>query len=44
MDLGVYREALTQQQLPPTVDQEMDKMVSQLKRLRLSKIELAVAV
>ena len=27
----------------PTTDQEMDKMVSQLKSLRLSKMELAVA-
>ena len=44
LDPGVYRGAPTQQQLPPTVDQEMDEMVSQLKRLRLSKTELAVAV
>ena len=27
----------------PTTDQEMDEMVSQLKSLRLSKMELAVA-
>jgi len=44
LDLGIHRGALTQQQSPPTIDQEMDEMVSQLKRLRLSKTELAVAI
>ena len=39
---GVYGGAPTQQQSPST-DQEMDEMVSQLKGLRLSKTELAVA-
>jgi len=28
LNLGVYREALTQQQSPSTVDQEMDEMLS----------------
>jgi len=44
LDPGIHREAPTQQQSPPTVDQEMDEIISQLKRLRLSKTELAVAV
>jgi len=44
LDPGVHKGALTQQQSPPTVNQEMDKIVSQLKRLRLSKTELTVAV
>ena len=35
---------MQQQQSPPTVDQEMDEMVGQLKSLRLTKTELAVAV
>ena len=30
--------------LMPTIDQKIDKMVSQLKSLRLSKMELIVAV
>jgi len=28
LDLGIYKGALTQQQLPSTIDQEMDKMLS----------------
>jgi len=44
LDPGIHGGAPTQQQSPPTVDQEMDEMVSQLKSLRLSKSELAVAV
>ncbi len=41
---GVHRGASTQQQLPPTVDQEMDEMVGQLKSLRLTETELAAAI
>jgi len=34
---------MQQQQSPPTVDREMEEMVSQLRSLKLSKAELAVA-
>ena len=34
---------MQQQQSPPTVDQEMEEMVGQLRSLKLSKVELAVA-
>ena len=39
---GVHGGALTQEQSPAT-NQELDKMVGQLRSLRLSKTELAVA-
>ena len=39
----IHKGAPTQQQSPST-DQEMDKIVGQLKSLRLTKTELAVAV
>ena len=42
LDTGVHGGALTQQQ-SPTTDQEMGEMGSQLKSLRLSKTEPAVA-
>ena len=38
-----YKGALVQQQSPPTMDQEMDEMVSQLRSLKLTKPKLAVA-
>jgi hypothetical protein len=40
---GIHGGALIQQQ-SPTTDQGMDEMVGQLKSLRLSKTELAVAI
>src|ERR1700722_8192306 len=40
---GVHGGAPAQQQ-SPTTDQEMDKVVSQLKSLKLNKTELAVAI
>jgi len=43
LNLGIYRGALTQQQLPSTVDLEMDEMLSQLRSLKLTKMELMAA-
>ena len=39
LDAGVHGGALAQQQSPPTVDQEMDEMVTQLRSLKLTKTE-----
>ena len=43
LNSGIHREALTQQQSPSTIDQEMDKMLSQLRSLKLTKTELTAA-
>jgi len=43
LNLGIHREALTQQQSPSTIDQEMDKILSQLRSLKLTKTELTAA-
>ena len=39
LDAGVHGGALAQQQSPPTVDQEMDEMVTQLRSLKPTKTE-----
>ena len=44
LDAGVHGGALAQQQSPPTVDQEMDEMVTQLRSLKLTKTEPMTAV